>query len=77
MVDWKERIVSVPQICHGKPCFRGTRVLVSSILGSLAAGFSREEILVNYAGLQAEDIDAALAFAAVASALAKEQARGR
>jgi uncharacterized protein (DUF433 family) len=64
MVDWKERIVSSPQVCHGKPCIRGTRVLVSSILGSLAAGFSRDEILANYPGVRAEDIDAALAFAA-------------
>ena len=64
MVDWKERIVSVPQVCHGKPCIRGTRVLVSSILGSLAAGFSRDEILANYPGIRPGDIDAALAFAA-------------
>jgi uncharacterized protein (DUF433 family) len=64
MVDWKERIVSLPQVCHGKPCIRGTRVLASSILGSLAAGFSREEILANYPGIRADDIDAVLAFAA-------------
>ena len=64
MVDWKERVVSLPQVCHGKPCIRGTRVLVSSILGSLAAGFSRDEILTNYPGIRSGDIDAALAFAA-------------
>lgn len=64
MVDWRERIVSLPQVCHGKPCIRGTRVLVSSILGSLAAGFSRDEVLANYPSLRAEDIDAALSFAA-------------
>ena len=64
MVDWKARIVSLPEVCHGKPCIRGTRVLVSSVLGSLAAGFSRQELLAEYPGIRAEDIDAALAFAA-------------
>lgn len=64
MVDWRSRIVSLPDVCHGKPCIRGTRVLVSSILGSLAAGYSRDELLANYPGVRTEDIDAALAFAA-------------
>ncbi|MCW8139418.1 MAG: DUF433 domain-containing protein [Planctomycetota bacterium] len=64
MVDWKSRIVSIPDVCHGKPCIRGTRVLVSSILGSLAAGFSRDEVLANYPGVRSEDIDASLALAA-------------
>jgi uncharacterized protein (DUF433 family) len=62
VVDWKSRIVSLPDVCHGKLCFRGTRVMVSSILGSLAAGFSREEVLASYPGLRAEDLDAAVAF---------------
>lgn len=64
MVDWKSRIVSLPEICHGKPCLRGTRVLVDSVLGSLAAGFTWEEVLAQYPGLCGEDLDAALAFAA-------------
>ena len=64
MIDWKDRVVSLPDVCHGKPCIRGTRVLVSSILGSLAAGFSREAILDDYPGVRSEDVDAALAFAA-------------
>ncbi len=64
MVDWRNRIVSLPNVCHGRPCIRDTRVLVSSILGSLAAGFSRDEILENYPGIRGEDIDASLAFAA-------------
>lgn len=63
MVDAKARIVSLPDVCHGKPCVRGTRVLVSSILGSLAAGFSRDEVLASYPGIRAEDIEAALASA--------------
>lgn len=51
-------------VCHGKPCIRGTRVLVSSILGSLAAGYSREAILEGYPTIVDADIDAALAYAA-------------
>ena len=51
-------------VCHGKPCIRGTRVLVSSILGSLAQGCSREQILEGYPSITNKDIDAALAYAA-------------
>lgn len=35
MIDWRERITIDPQICHGKPCIKGTRVMVSVILDSL------------------------------------------
>ena len=57
------RIESNPLICHGKPVIRGTRVMVSVILGSLAGGDSAEMILEDYPGLQREDFAAALAFA--------------
>jgi len=40
-----ERIQIHPQVCHGKPVIRGTRVLVSTILGALAGGDSIEEVL--------------------------------
>jgi uncharacterized protein (DUF433 family) len=53
-----------PNVCHGKPCIRGTRVMVSVIVDSLAAGPSEEEILGEYPTLQARDIKAALAYAA-------------
>jgi uncharacterized protein (DUF433 family) len=48
----------------GKPCIRGLRVTVGTILGLLAAGQSRERILRAYPYLEPEDIDAALAYAA-------------
>ena len=48
----------------GKPCIRGLRITVGMILGLLASGTSRERILEAYPLLEAEDIDAALAYAA-------------
>ncbi|MCL0080085.1 DUF433 domain-containing protein [Dehalococcoidia bacterium] len=58
------RISINPDVCHGKPCIRGTRIMVSVILDNLTAGVSRSEILKSYPSLQPEDIDAALAYAA-------------
>ena len=58
-----KRVSINPNICHGKPCIRGTRIMVSIILDNLTAGVSREEILKSYPTLQPEDIDAALAYA--------------
>ena len=51
-----------PKICHGKPVIRGTRVPVSIILGSLAAGMTYAEIEREY-GVTADGIRAALEFA--------------
>lgn len=48
----------------GKPCIRGMRVTAGMVLGLLASGTSREEILRLYPYLEAEDIDAALQYAA-------------
>jgi len=63
-MKWQDRISVDPQVCHGKACIRGTRVMVSVILDNLAEGASREEILANYPSLTGEDIDAAVAYAA-------------
>jgi len=65
-----DRISVNPNICHGTPCIKGTRIPVSVILDNLAEGITREEILKSYPALQPEDIDAALAYAAL---LAKER----
>ena len=48
----------------GKPCIRGMRVTVGMIVGMVAEGHSREEILALYPYLEREDIDEALAYAA-------------
>jgi len=64
MEDWKERISIDPNVCHGKPCIKGTRIWISLIMDNLAAGSSEEEILEAYPSLCREDIRAALAFAA-------------
>jgi len=59
-----ERITLNPAVMGGKPCIRGLRVTVGTILGLLASGKSRERILQAYPYLEPEDIDAALAYAA-------------
>jgi uncharacterized protein (DUF433 family) len=58
------RITANPVQCGGRPCIRGLRIRVKNILDLLAAGASREEILEDYPYLEAEDITAALEFAA-------------
>ena len=58
-----DRIVIDPGICHGKPVVCGTRTPVAIVVGSLAGGMTFEEIQAEY-DLTAEDIRAALAFAA-------------
>ncbi len=63
-MDWQDRISVDSQICHGKVCIKGTRVMVSVILDNLAAGVSRREILKNYPSLSPKDIQAAIAYAA-------------
>ena len=58
------RITLDPQVMGGKPCVRGLRVTVGTILGLLAAGHSVEEILQAYPYLEADDIRDALAYGA-------------
>jgi uncharacterized protein (DUF433 family) len=58
-----ERISLSPNVCHGKPVIKGTRLLVANILGSLGSGESIEEVLQDYHGLTREDVFAALQFA--------------
>jgi len=58
-----ERIVIDPEIRHGKPVIKGTRVPVDVILGSLAGGMEIMEIAVEY-DLEREDVLAALGYAA-------------
>ena len=57
------RITFDPAIMGGKPCIRGMRITVGTILGLLAAGHSRERVLEAYPDLEAEDIDQSLTYA--------------
>ena len=58
-------LISVdPGVCHGQPCIRGTRVFVTVILDSLAAGMAEAEILAEYPSLTAEGVRAAAAYGA-------------
>ncbi|MBF0140176.1 MAG: DUF433 domain-containing protein [Magnetococcales bacterium] len=63
-MDYNTRIVSDPSICGGAPVIKGTRVLLRTILASLAEGDDPEEILKDFPTLTMEDIWAAIAFAA-------------
>lgn len=69
-MNWRERISIDPRIHHGKPCIKGTRVPVSVIVGSIADGDAPEQIIRSWPQLTAEDITAALKFAAKAASRA-------
>lgn len=60
-----ERITLDPAVMSGKPCIRGLRVTVANVLRQLASRRSPEKILAAYPYLEAEDIDACLAYAAL------------
>jgi len=59
-----DRIEVNPAICSGKPVIRGTRIMVSNILGMVAGGHSVDRILTAYPDLSREDVSAALEYAA-------------
>ncbi len=64
--NWQTRIVADPAIHHGEPCIAGTRVAVSVIVSSLADGDTPEQILASYPQFVADDVAAALRYAAEA-----------
>ncbi len=59
-----DRITFDPGVMGGKPCLRGLRVTAGTIVGLLAAGRTRDEILKAYPYLEPQDLDQALAYAA-------------
>lgn len=63
-VRWQERIVIAPDLHHGDPCIKGTRIPVAMVIGSLADGMTPEEIQEAFPQLTGQDIRAALAYAA-------------
>ena len=63
MIALNERIEINPAVCHGRPVVRGTRIMVSQILGALAGGDTVDDVLAYYPSLTASDISAVFAFA--------------
>lgn len=64
MNDWKSRITKNPKQCGGRPCIRGMRIRVVDVLDLFAAGLNSQEILEEMPDLEAEDLQAALHYAA-------------
>ena len=63
-MDWQKRIVSNADICHGKPCIKGTRIMVSVILDNLSEGISYDEIMKEFPPITRDDLLAVLNYAA-------------
>jgi uncharacterized protein (DUF433 family) len=63
-MDWQDYITVDPNVCHGKACIKGTRVLVSVILDNLAAGLTPNEIVSSYPSITREAVRAAITYAA-------------
>jgi uncharacterized protein (DUF433 family) len=63
----EERIIRDPGVCGGEPVFKGTRVTLHTVLASLAAGDSTEDILANFPTLKPDNVRAAIAFAAASA----------
>jgi uncharacterized protein (DUF433 family) len=59
-----KRISIDPRVCFGKPCIKGTRLWVSLILDFLASGMTPQEVIAQYPGLTALDIQACIAYGA-------------
>lgn len=64
MQDWNEKVTINPDICHGKACIRGTRIMVSVLLDNLAEGLSPEKIVDEYPPITLDDVRAAISYAA-------------
>jgi len=58
-----DRITQDPAVLGGKPCIRGLRLSVGTIVGLLASGHTYEEILTEYPYIEREDIQTVLAYA--------------
>ena len=63
-IRWQEHITVDPDVHHGEPCIKGTRVPVVTIIGSMADGMTHVEIIEQYPQLDDDDIRAVLAYAA-------------
>jgi len=61
-MDYQKHITRDPHICGGQPVIRGTRVLLRTLLASIAEGATVQEILADFPTLTPEDVQAAIAF---------------
>ena len=62
-LDWREYIALDSNICHGKPTFKGSRIMVATILEFLEAGDAYRDIKAGYPTLTPRHIQAAIQFA--------------
>ena len=63
MNNWQESISIDPKVCHGKPCIKGTRIMVSVILDNLAEGLTAEEIVAEYPPLTLSNVRSVVCYA--------------
>ncbi len=63
-MNWWNYITVDPEICHGKACITGTRIMVSVILDNVAAGMTTNEIIQSYPSLNQISIQEAVSYAA-------------
>jgi uncharacterized protein (DUF433 family) len=63
-INWQNFIVIDPEIHHGEPCIKGTRVPVATLVGSIADGMTIEQVIQEYPQLHREAVQAALAYTA-------------
>ncbi|HEV7572987.1 MAG TPA: DUF433 domain-containing protein [Thermoanaerobaculia bacterium] len=66
-MNYLDHFIRVPQICNGQPVIRGTRVILRTILASLAEGCEQDEILRSFPSLTRDDLKEVIAFAAASA----------
>ena len=64
MIKWTDYITVDSDVCHGRACIKGTRIMVSVILDNLVDGLTTEQIVAEYPSLTPEAVRAAIAYAA-------------
>jgi len=62
MFSLLKRVTVNDSVCHGEPCIRGMRIMVSTIINSLKGGMSVDDILLRCPDLTRDDVDAAIAY---------------
>ena len=76
-MHWRDHITVDPEICHGKACIAGTRVLVTTVLDNLASGLDAEEITRSYPSVSREAVRATLCHAAALANNGASRSRSR